>query len=192
MQGSDSLVLGYKPAPDQLKFVQGFINTLDLQDGDDAFALPSGVAAWFVRHGRLPAGAILSKEERQRAVNTREALRKLLMVNYGYPVDQGAMEVLSAVGARAPLRFVDDGEGGLRPEPVGEDLDANLGELLAIVHDAMLIGTWRRLKVCARDSCRWAFYDNSRNRSGTWCSMEVCGNREKARGHRERMGQGLS
>ena len=30
------------------------------------------------------------------------------------------------------------------------------------------------------------FYDQSRNRSRAWCSMEVCGNREKARSFRVR------
>ena len=32
----------------------------------------------------------------------------------------------------------------------------------------------------------WAFYDHSRNRSGTWCEMGKCGNRAKARRWRER------
>jgi predicted RNA-binding Zn ribbon-like protein len=39
--------------------------------------------------------------------------------------------------------------------------------------------TWERLKVCDRDSCRWAFYDTSRNRAGRWCSMAGCGNHIK-------------
>ena len=32
----------------------------------------------------------------------------------------------------------------------------------------------------------WAFYDRSKNRSGRWCSMDSCGNVEKARAFRER------
>ena len=42
-------------------------------------------------------------------------------------------------------------------------------------------GTFARLKACREHTCEWAFYDHSRNRSATWCSMEVCGNRAKAR-----------
>ena len=42
-------------------------------------------------------------------------------------------------------------------------------------------GTWSRLKACREDDCHWAFYDRSRNRSGQWCVMAVCGNRNKAR-----------
>jgi predicted RNA-binding Zn ribbon-like protein len=47
-------------------------------------------------------------------------------------------------------------------------------------------GVWERLKVCGADDCRWAFYDTSRNRSRTWCSMADCGNRAKVRAYRAR------
>jgi predicted RNA-binding Zn ribbon-like protein len=46
--------------------------------------------------------------------------------------------------------------------------------------------TWDRLKACRLDDCQWVFYDHSKNRSRTWCSMRVCGNRAKARAYRER------
>ena len=36
--------------------------------------------------------------------------------------------------------------------------------------------------------CRWAFYDYSRNRSASWCSMQLCGNRTKTRAYRRRHG----
>jgi predicted RNA-binding Zn ribbon-like protein len=48
----------------------------------------------------------------------------------------------------------------------------------------MLDGTWERLKACR--NCRWSFYDYSPNRSGTWCSMQLCGNRRKTRAYRKR------
>jgi predicted RNA-binding Zn ribbon-like protein len=47
-------------------------------------------------------------------------------------------------------------------------------------------GTWSRLKACLADTCQWAFYDQSKNRSAHWCSMAVCGNRAKARAYRNR------
>ena len=46
--------------------------------------------------------------------------------------------------------------------------------------------SWPRLKACPAEDCHWAFYDHSRNRSGTWCEMGECGNRAKARRFRER------
>jgi predicted RNA-binding Zn ribbon-like protein len=38
-----------------------------------------------------------------------------------------------------------------------------------------------RVRQCADAQCGWFFLDESRNRSRRWCSMEACGNRNKAR-----------
>jgi len=38
-----------------------------------------------------------------------------------------------------------------------------------------------RIRLCP--NCGWAFVDRSKNSSRRWCSMETCGNREKARRH---------
>lgn len=45
---------------------------------------------------------------------------------------------------------------------------------------------WRRLKICANDSCRWVFYDESRNRIRIWCDSARCGNVMKVRRFRAR------
>ncbi len=63
---------------------------------------------------------------------------------------------------------------------------AEVDRLAAIVADAAGTDEWSRLKACRRHSCLWAFYDHARNKSRAWCSMEVCGNREKARSFRQR------
>ena len=61
-----------------------------------------------------------------------------------------------------------------------------LARILGLTYTAMADDTWPRLKACRKHSCQWAFYDQSKNRSRTWCSMKVCGNRTKARAYRER------
>jgi predicted RNA-binding Zn ribbon-like protein len=38
-----------------------------------------------------------------------------------------------------------------------------------------------RVRQCGDSECGWLFLDTSRNRSRRWCSMESCGNRNKAR-----------
>ena len=43
-----------------------------------------------------------------------------------------------------------------------------------------------RVHECAGPDCSWLFLDMSKNGSRRWCSMETCGNRAKARRHRER------
>ena len=71
--------------------------------------------------------------------------------------------------------------------PSAAGVDGSIGRLLAIVHRAVADPeSWRRLKACRLHECEWAFYDHTKNRSGTWCNMAVCGNRAKARAYRER------
>ena len=82
------------------------------------------------------------------------------------------------------VRFRPGADPELAPEAGG--VDGAIARLLAIVAAAVEHGRWERLKACPRDTCRWAFYDHSKNRSGRWCRMEVCGNIEKARAFRER------
>ena len=82
------------------------------------------------------------------------------------------------------MAFGEDGSAPIVPDAAG--IDGVLGALLAIVATAVHDGTWPRLKACADPTCRWAFYDSSRSHRRTWCSMEVCGNRNKVRAYRRR------
>jgi predicted RNA-binding Zn ribbon-like protein len=120
----------------------------------------------------------------------REALRKLLLANNGGPLDAGAVEILNAASAGAELSVVFDARGHLGLAPARRGVDGAIGRLLATVFDAMADGTWERLKACPAEDCGWAFYDWSKNRSGTWCDMAECGNRAKARAYRERRRHG--
>jgi predicted RNA-binding Zn ribbon-like protein len=121
-----------------------------------------------------------------RALDVREGLRALLMAHNGEPLDRARLERLDRVARRVQVHvcFGDDAEPQLVAESGG--VDGALARLLAIVATAAEQGTWQRLKACPRDCCTWAFYDRSKNRSGRWCSMESCGNVEKARAFRER------
>lgn len=58
--------------------------------------------------------------------------------------------------------------------------------ILLGLHSALTNHRIRRLKLCANDACRWAFWDLSRPGTGKWCSMQVCGGRSKAREYRRR------
>ena len=69
---------------------------------------------------------------------------------------------------------------------VSRVLGAVLAILLAITYDAQRDGTWARLKICHHDACRWAFFDESRSRTATWCAMGICGNRTKVAAYRRR------
>ena len=102
----------------------------------------------------------------------QDALRALLLANNGAALDGN-------LALEASVTVVLNGDGAARL--VADDV---VGELLAIVARSQADGTWQRMKACP--ACGWAFYDRSRNRSRTWCTMAICGNRAKARGYRAR------
>jgi len=173
------------PAPGELELVREFVNSVDVEEGTDELDTPDGLGRWLAAHD-LGGGATLSERDRERAVELRGAIRALLLANGGEPLERNAVAALNRAGDDARLRVRFDEEGGSELAPAAGGIDAALARILAIVHRSMAEGTWPRLKACREDTCQWAFYDRSRNRSGAWCSMEVCGNRAKARAFRER------
>jgi len=172
-----------EPAPGELALVQDFINAWDLQ-GVDRHSKPKLLEEWLNEHGLLNSKGRVTEGDLRHAVEVREALRDVLSANYGEPVRKDAVETLSRAARSAQLVVHFEGSGGANLEPAASGVDAALWKILAIAFRAMLDGTWQRLKVCRDDTCRWAFYDRSKNRSGSWCLMSVCGNRCKARKHR--------
>jgi predicted RNA-binding Zn ribbon-like protein len=178
---------GRSEVPADLDLVRDFVNTLDVEARSDAFAAPGGVVEWASSRGLWSTDEEnIGERDRARVTELREALRGLLRANAGAMVDDGALATLNrcSISSRIVLRF-DDG-GRARLDPAAGGVEALLGQVLAAVYRAQAEGLWPRLKVCAEDTCRWAFYDSSKNRSKTWCSMASCGNRAKSRTYRRR------
>jgi predicted RNA-binding Zn ribbon-like protein len=178
-------------APGRLEVVRRFVNTQDVEDGIEELATPAAMRAWLREQG-LPDVTGASAADLERLTALRQALRQLLLANNGCPHDDRVLERLRTEAARVDLRVEFRPGGASELVPAAKGMDGVVAELIGIVHAAMADGTWARLKACRSDTCEWAFYDRSRNRSGTWCSMAVCGNREKARAHRRRHAAGNS
>ena len=173
-------------APGELRTVQELINTLDLESGEDAIADPGALAAWLADHGLAAPGARFTAADLRRVQAVREGLRHVALGHNGGEPDPSRLAALAQEAARAPLEVHFTTAPALVPARDG--VAGAVGTLLAAVARAEADGTWRRFKACAAEDCHWAFYDHSRNRSRAWCSMEVCGNRAKARAYRERRG----
>jgi predicted RNA-binding Zn ribbon-like protein len=170
----------------QLDTVRDYVNTLDLETGIDAVATPDELAAWFSEQGLVDDLLEPTADEHADALEVREAIRQLLLVNNGVPADaEAASKTLEEAGRRSHLgvRF-ESGRPVLVPE--GDGARGAIGRIVALVAELAPTDEWKRLKTCRDENCRVAFYDQSRNRSRAWCSMEVCGNRDKQRGYRER------
>jgi predicted RNA-binding Zn ribbon-like protein len=176
-------------APGELEHVRAFVNTIDLEEGTEELSGPDELAGWLVHHELAPAGLVATSADVEHAVGLREALRAVLLAHNADGLVHGDVAAaLDRAAARSELRlrFDKTGSGTLEPEAGG--IDGALGRLLAIVHRSAADGAWLRLKACRDETCAWAFYDHTKNRSGTWCNMAVCGNRAKARAYRERRG----
>jgi predicted RNA-binding Zn ribbon-like protein len=152
-------------APAPLREVQLFVNSIDQENGVEW--LPE----WLAEHGL--------EGELERAGALRASLRALVLANNALPLRDGAVETFNAAAARVRLELDDAGRVRMG-SPGGDALD----RIVEVTLGAMLDGTWARLKACRH--CCWSFYDRSPNRSGTWCSMQLCGNREKTRSYRRR------
>ena len=182
---------GRPAAPGVLGVLQAFLNThfdLVTEHGADLLATRARARRWLSAQGLLAPGEKITQTDLDRLHQVREGLRQAIVVGQGFGVERSAPpagainEVLT--GATIELRFTAVG-----PEliPVGASpVDRVLGSLTAITTRSMIDGSWRRLKVCPGPHCGWVFYDHSRNGSGRWCSMNVCGGREKARAHYRR------
>lgn len=172
--------------PETLRVVEEFLNSRDVEAGQEELADPGTLAAWCAERDLLAGGTPLTDADLRAAREVREALRSLILANGGEPLERAAVDRLNRAADAAPVvvGFGDDGTSRLRPEAAG--IDAALARILGAVYTAMADGTWTRLKACRKHSCRWVFYDHSRNRSRSWCSMAVCGNRAKAAEYRKR------
>jgi predicted RNA-binding Zn ribbon-like protein len=173
-------------APEPLELVRAFVNSRDPRSGRDELAGPAELAAWLAGHGLAGDDLEAGSADLDSARRVREALRSLLAANNGGPAEPADLAVLNQAldRGRPRLRILPAGQvelGALDP-----GLPGALGHLLGLAVTAMTDGTWHRLKACADERCRRAFYDSSRNASGVWCSMATCGSRAKMRAYYRR------
>jgi predicted RNA-binding Zn ribbon-like protein len=177
-----------KTAPEPLFLIQEFVNSVHFDPGEPTTEFLTDAQAlrgWLAEHELMEANEEVTEGDLRRALDVREGLRALLLANNGVPLDESKLEQLDRASSRAGMRvhFCSDGPK-LVPDAAG--VDGAIARLMSVVAGAVSEGSWERLKACPRHDCFWAFYDHSKNRSGKWCSMETCGNVEKAKAYRQR------
>jgi predicted RNA-binding Zn ribbon-like protein len=174
--------------PHNLQLVIDFVNTLDVEAGEDRTDTPDHLAQWLDEQG-LRAGdePAIGAGELAQAIGLRESLRTVLVShNHRERTAADATDHLEEVAERGRLSVRFAPEGAIEIAPRAEGYPGILARLLVPVTHAAMDGSWARVKACVADDCQWAFYDSSRNRSGRWCDMAVCGNREKVRTYRSK------
>ncbi|MFD5696543.1 CGNR zinc finger domain-containing protein [Streptomyces lasiicapitis] len=191
-------------APLPLRWVEELINTHSLVFRADLLRTPEDLLDWLRARDLVPDGTSCTRTEFDQVIRAREGLRALVAANNAATtrasvrladdtpdgVVTGMRDELAAIARTSPLvldvtstppRLVP-----MSPESVGGAVAAMLG----MVAESVTSGAWSRLKVCRKPGCRWAYYDHSRNRARTWCSMETCGNQAKAHAFRQRRAVG--
>jgi predicted RNA-binding Zn ribbon-like protein len=163
------------PAPGGLALIESLVNTLDIESGADALDTPDGRA-------RLD----LTEQELPYARELRESLRATLLAHAGHPAHREVTPLGTLLAAAPLLLTVDDSDGSARLAPAEDG--TLLSRVAAAVAEALVAGTWTRLKACEAPTCHWAYYDRSPAGRGRWCSMQVCGARAKMRRYRSKAG----
>jgi predicted RNA-binding Zn ribbon-like protein len=174
------------PAPGDLRIVQLFVNSLDIEEGIEEFDSLEALSSWLYRHGLTAKHEEMSERDLRRARSFRELIRAMALANNGPTMPRATVRELQNELAQLRFGVEVDRTGELRFESTKGGLDEALGQLVAIISAEMIRGRWSRMKACARDVCHWVFYDHSRNRTGTWCTMSICGSRTKVKAYYQR------
>nr|WP_225953499.1 CGNR zinc finger domain-containing protein [Kibdelosporangium phytohabitans] len=159
-----------------------FVNTRGILADDpharEEIGTPEALSAWWQAQGLTELH--VTNDDVVEAHVMREGLRALLAEHNeaAGPDDEDAVVAMRTLAAE--LRLQVDDTTVLRPTDSGT-ARTGLAWLLAAMTLGRANGSWTRLKVCADSNCREAFRDTTRNRSRTWCSMQVCGARAKQR-----------
>lgn len=115
----------------------------------------------------------------------RTALRRLIFatVKQEAPAETDIAALNAVLGTLPQQALRPGGKTGLRLDP-----SLTVEQAVAISAAALLSrkSEIERVKICPGDNCAWMFLDESKNRRRTWCSMEACGNRAKAKRHYRR------
>ncbi|GIM89575.1 CGNR zinc finger domain-containing protein [Paractinoplanes toevensis] len=161
--------------------VRDFVNTYEPQIDEESLTSANSLAHWFAERGLLRAGARLKAADLAVAIAFREGLRAVLLGHASHPTDPEPLQRLEEVLAVVPVRL---SFAAGRPQlvPAGDQpLDRALAGLIEAIRQCTEDGIWGRLKACDRDTCRWAYYDASRNQARRWCTMATCGSVIKTR-----------
>jgi predicted RNA-binding Zn ribbon-like protein len=153
----------------------------------ELLSTPQTLSRWLREAGLSRTPAVPKEAEYRLALALRESfhasIRALVLKQ---KVKAGDIQRINEVAA-FPTAAPQLKKGSLSvewktPKPI-------VSELAAVARDAVAVmaaADRGRLKICAHRDCRMLFVDASPRRSRRWCSMSICGNREKVAAHRQR------
>lgn len=156
----------------------------------DMIATPEACARWIVA-ARLSPDAAPTEPEKLQAF--RDILRGTvdhLRSSTSLPAD-----VVATVNAHlraTVVRFalVQDGSGLRLEETLDPGPEGSAGIVAEDFARFVCDHEPERLKRCSNPACTMVFYDRGKNNARRWCTMSLCGNRDKVARYRARHGAG--
>ncbi|MFH2110441.1 MAG: ABATE domain-containing protein [Candidatus Bathyarchaeota archaeon] len=179
-----------------------FANTVDWRKGEPRELLNSvhDLIDWARQAGVIPdADAEILQEAAKRdpgeaeallrrALSLRETIHRLFKAAAeGEDPDQRDLEHLNEELAQAlsHMKLTRIGPA-LTLQLQGDAAEKILWTLAHSAAQLLASPSLTRVKECDDLRCGWLFLDTSRNGTRRWCSMDDCGNRNKARRHHQR------
>lgn len=166
--------------PPAVAYIRDLVNTVEWQLDDETWGTPADLQKWLAERGAEELDDV-SNEDLVLARRIREGLREVLLTHAGHEARSSAIDDLNEAVSRIPLRLAFEVEGRSLLTVSGDRRPHPLAPIIQAVDAARCDAAWPRLKACSRDTCRWAYFDASRNASARWCSMAGCGNYVKMR-----------
>ncbi|MFE4827743.1 CGNR zinc finger domain-containing protein [Streptomyces sp. NPDC056672] len=178
-----------RQAPDGLALVQELVNTRAIQQyAPDLLAdresaeewLTDAAEEWARVRGLDAPDCTLSASDPRTLRDLRAAFAEMIAAAGS---DAPGSD---RTGHGVPVRLAPDAQGQVRMIPVGRGPQWLESALWSETLLAQQAGLWPRLKLCRSVACGSAFYDTSRNNSGVWHDVRICGNAVNLRASRER------
>lgn len=177
-----------------------FCNTVSNRGGEaqhDWLSSYANLLAWSVTGGllerqqseRLAAIAAQRPQIASQALDKAIILRELLYRIFSAaaerkaaaPEDLQALSRLAAAAVNHHQLAARGGQYAWQPKAKSIELDEMLWFLAWQAAEFLTSPQFRHVGKCQGLHCGWLFLDQSKNHSRRWCSMDDCGNREKAR-----------
>jgi predicted RNA-binding Zn ribbon-like protein len=175
-----------------LDLVNTEVHRAQVGGSDDLLSGPDAARQWFMEAGLLnstEAEQVDPAAVRQSALRLRAALDALYRPLAHRTPDSNTINrslvtlnaVLDQGRERVQVRATEGGGGGFERtshfEKIGPlDPSVQVARSAANLLQRLEV---HRLKECEHPACDLLFYDESRNASRRWCSMESCGNQQK-------------
>lgn len=187
---------GIEPAPGGLALVQDLLNTISVggPSHPDLLHEVRPAQEWLNAALEQWAAATGASRPPETALSERDlprlrALRDRVLGCLDHRSTSASEPARPGPEPSGSLRLALTANGRIEAHPEGRGVRWITSAVFGEMYDAQRNDTWRRLKICRYEKCATAFYDRSRNNSGVWHDVRVCGNTVNLRASRARRRQ---